>query len=704
MRIWTVVIALFCIGCSSDGPSSGWPSSGDSCTPEQLGFMTCGYTTGKVEAVLRCETVGVDTLWVAQHNCPEGCDKAACKSPSTDDINVPADQTQPGDAAGDASAPGDGLSGDGTGQGDLFQCEPGHTKCLSTTLLGTCNDAGDGYTEAPCPEGQGCEGGMCQAQSCTPGEKKGECFSSTEYLACNEGGTGWSAMACDAPQTCFEGECVSWSCNPGDTLCKGLSVVQECVEVEPGTWDLVEVEVCASGLCTDGACVSACDVNHKLNTYLGCNYWAVDLDNIEGGQLEAVGLVVSAPPDALDANVTITNNATGQVLSSVELGGAPLTVTGGELQVYQLPTDFGIDGSDHSARSFRVEADQPVTVHQFNPLVGANVFTNDASLLLPDYAGGTEYLVMSWKLRTWLSTLRGFFTVVATQEGTTSVTIKPTAGIIAGPGVPSLGAGQSQTFNLSQGDVLNLEVSGNQGADLTGTSIVADKKISVFGGHECANIHVEYERCDHIEQQLYPLAAWGSSYVADSFAQRTAGHVDTWRILAGEDGVAVTLDPPVAGPFNLNKGQWVEFDSAEPFYADGNGRFLLGHYLQSCNYPGYEVFCTDSAGELGIGDPAFTLAVPVDQYLDSYVFLTPSGYTQDFANIVFTSGAEVLLDGQPLTQTPVALGESGFVMVQEPLDAGTHTVEADSPVGVTAYGYGCHVSYAYPGGLKLEAL
>jgi hypothetical protein len=700
VRYLLLVLLVAGVGCRTGEEGARWPSSGDSCGVERLGYQTCGLSTGKQEVVLRCELVGVDALWVGQQTCELGCEKAKCRMVSpTGDIGVT--------DHGGTDLPD--FRGEGRGRVDAapgveFGCTPGHTQCIDGVTVGVCDEDGGAFLPLPCPEGQGCQGGYCTPQSCVPGEAKGECFSSTEYLVCNAGGTNWSAAPCEGSLTCYKGDCVDWECNPGETICKGLSSIQECQESSPDKWAWVVTEACSSGLCKEGACVGACEVNHKLNTYLGCNYWAVDLDNIEGGQQEAVGLVVSAPEDGQPAVITITNTTSGQVLTSADLGGAALTVEPGALQIYKLPAFYDIDGSSHTNRSFRVDATQPVTVHQFNPLVGDGVFTNDASLLLPDYAGGLEYLVMSWKLRTSGATLRGFFTVIATQAGVTKVSVKGSAGIIAGSGVPSMTAGLTKEFNLQQGDVLNLEVSGSEGADLTGSMVTADQKVAVFGGHECANIHVGFERCDHIEQQLFPLATWGKEYVGDAFYPRTSGHVDTWRILAGEDGTTVTLDPPVAGPFSLNKGQWVEFDTGDPFVATSDGKFLLGHYLQSCNYPGYEVFCSDSVGQLGIGDPAFTLSPPVGQYLEGYVFLTPESYSENYVNVVFEVGTTVTLDDAPLTQPGVPIGQSGLVLVQEPVAAGVHTLGADRSVGVTAYGYGCHVSYAYPGGLKLEEL
>ena len=49
----------------------------------------------------------------------------------------------------------------------------------------------------------------------------------------------------------------------------------------------------------------------------------------------------------------------------------------------------------------------------------------------------------------------------------------------------------------------------------------------------------------------------------------------------------VTLNPPVAGPFSLNKGQWQEFHTGANFDVKASGPILVGHFMQGSNYSGF---------------------------------------------------------------------------------------------------------------------
>jgi hypothetical protein len=104
-----------------------------------------------------------------------------------------------------------------------------------------------------------------------------------------------------------------------------------------------------------------------------------------------------------------------------------------------------------------------------------------------------------------------------------------------------------------------------------------------------------------------------------------------------------------------------------------------------------------------IGDPAFLLPVPAVQYRSDYLVLVPEGYAENFAGVASPAGTTVVIDGVPSTVTATAIGGTGWEVRNIPLAPGTHRVSADVGIGVSIHGYGCDVSYAYPGGLNLES-
>ena len=131
--------------------------------------------------------------------------------------------------------------------------------------------------------------------------------------------------------------------------------------------------------------------------------------------------------------------------------------------ILELPAR-NIEGTTVEALAYRVVANSPLTAYQFNPLENVEVFSNDASLLLPTSTAGTDYWMMTREQT--FDDLKGFVTVVGISETPVEVTVTVSTKTLPGDGIPGMRAGDSFTTRLSAYEVLNIET--NQiGADLT---------------------------------------------------------------------------------------------------------------------------------------------------------------------------------------------------------------------------------------------
>jgi hypothetical protein len=544
---------------------------------------------------------------------------------------------------------------------------------------------------------------------CEPGFVAG-CVDEANLLQCADDGTSFGPSPCPDGLFCLLGECGEQRCEPGRRDCtEDGDAVLEC-DADGLRW--VEVLDCERGLaCVRGDCVGGCAVGSKDPSYIGCEFWTVDLPQFQdpGGDPRRVPhSVVVANTSDRDAEITIDS------YSDIPPVFDALTVPAGGVQPITFPR-ADVEDTSRSSRSFRIRTTEPIVAYQFNPLNDVGVASNDASLLLPAEAVGTEYYVMAWPSgpdALGFGAQTGWFTIVATREGDTQVTITFAATLVDGaePDLQGITAGSTHTFTLAQGDVMNFEALTRfqlfppliEEGDVTGSYIVADQPIVVFAGHEEAVIVGSYdsddESCcaDHLEQQLFPISTWGTRYFAIHSPYRGT-EVDYWRVLGSVDGTRISTTPSIPGldGATVNAGSFIEIESDASFEITATAPVLVGQFLVSQQ---------DDRIPSAKGDPAFVLAVPVEQFRNNYTFLTPAGYAEDFVSIVRPVGVEVLLDGTPLGGdrfTALASGTHEWAHIR--LDPGAHTMIApgEERFGIAAYGYDRAVSYGFPGGLDL---
>jgi hypothetical protein len=584
----------------------------------------------------------------------------------------------------------------------------------------------------------GADGGL--SSSCAPGGPARICLGNQE-IQCNPDGSEAGRRNCtDVGQVCAP-ELGCAVCVPNRGTCSG-NTVQRCRSDGSGYDDVATCDPALGQRCDPSAvaCVSPCDQAARENSYIGCEYWPVTTSNSQlDGSVFGFAVVVSNPQSE-PATVTVSR------------GGATIatrTLAPGALETIPLPWVEELRGTYMSERSalvrggsYRLTSTLPVTVYQFNPLeyqAGSEFsYTNDASLLLPTHVLTPNYVVTSratmqiervvrdplfGRENTTTITSASFFAVVATQNGTTvRITFRADVLASADGSVRAFRRGESGTFHLDAGDVLQIlagspprcDRSGGSDVpdplttiyycrvtdqyDLTGTEIRASAPVAVTAGHNCAFVPYHRWACDHLEENLFPEDAWGTDAIV-SVTQPLRGEPNLVRIISGRDGNALTFDPPSAhAPVTLHRGEILEFEARESFRVQATYAIQVAQFLVGQDYGGFM-----SGGSGGLGDPSMSLAIPTEQYRTSYAFLAPTTYAQSYVNIAAPTGATVMLDGTPVTGW-MPVGSSGFSIARVPVRGGTHRIEGSQPFGIVVYGFGSYTSYMYPGGLDLNRI
>jgi len=338
-------------------------------------------------------------------------------------------------------------------------------------------------------------------------------------------------------------------CVPDTAGCDGQNVVV-CSHDGQSQMTTQICDITMGETCFNAACVNLCDRANQERSYVGCEFYAVDLDN-----------ATVATGDASSQQYAVVVSNAGQYMTDVVIerdtgafDGAStpqmvqrVTIGPGDLEIFRLPrrevdgsSSFGSctmdsvcnlgehcycaggvgpgpgitdchcrnapmasghnDGT-HSAltsNAYRIRSTLPVVAYQFNPLDNVGVFSNDASLLLPTSAIGNEYTVVSWPQTLANSPnvtensnidLRAFLTVIGTAENTTAtITLGPHVVRVLGvPGFPGpLMMGDVVTLHLGPFDVINLETQGFN-ADFTGTRVSSNNGVAVLAGSEASD-------------------------------------------------------------------------------------------------------------------------------------------------------------------------------------------------------------------------
>lgn len=480
-----------------------------------------------------------------------------------------------------------------------------------------------------------------------------------------------------------------------------------------------------------------CEQAAKSRSYVGCDFWPTVTTNLVWDVFDFVVAVANAGDNP--ANVEVRRGGavvqTAQVppngLQKIYLPWIPI------LKGPQADSCGGatpITESIYAPKgAFHLTSDTPVTVYQFNALqyqgkggppgkswascpglelcpqylqaIGCFSFSNDASLLLPSTTLTNTYRVFGVHGGDSFSGIGSYIAITATQDQTSvRVQTSPTGNVLAGGKLSAFGANQEQTFTLDNaGDVVEVVAPG--GADLSGSLVISDKPVQVIAGSPCINTPSDVPACDHIEESIFPAETLGTRYLVNRPSGPLGGPVNHVVKLYGNFNNTQLTYPgatPSGAPTVLQAGQVVDLGRVSTDFevvadqAFGVGMFMIG---------ADEI----SPGQTGDakGDPSLTLASSVEQFRTKYVFLAPDDYDVNFVDISMPVDAQVVLDGNPVSGTPVAMGSGEFGILRVSLgtgQGGAHSLTSDKPVGIQVMGYGAYTSYHYPGGLDLQTI
>ncbi|MBU1218319.1 IgGFc-binding protein [Myxococcota bacterium] len=541
---------------------------------------------------------------------------------------------------------------------------------------------------------------------CTPGER--DCDGLTA-LYCNSIGQ-WDQELCQIGCS-YETGCMT--CTEGETYCQ-----ENTVMVCDANGDLQTDHDCDEmEYCVGGECVTRCHPALLTESNVGCEFWAVDLDNeaydMMGNSNDAAAqqfAVAVANTNDYPVRVEIYRNSLRfeegvlEVPVMPENGvGNPVTVPAHGLVQIDLPqrevdgcmgqnstyTKYSGSGTFASSHAYRLVSNAPVVAYQFNPII--QQFSNDASLLIPTQALGKNYYVMGYPTSNPCGDTmfpmesipdHTSVTIIGTEEET-EVTIYPTHPIMASGGdsgiaIPEIQAGSSYTFTLGRMDVVNFEslqfIGGTlecishmpeQNGDFTGTKIISTKPVAVFSSNERGSVGGEAppppdwddNSCctDHLEQQLFPTRSLGWKYVISRSPVRSTH--STYR------------EPDIYKVLGTVDNTTVTTSLPSP-----DNQFTLGAG-EARTFYAYDGFTMESTGGAimvgqyivsqgyvpgGIGDPTFIVFPAVDQHREDFVFLIPTSFQDNYMVLAAPDSAQVTIDGN-------GLGEFQTVCVVTPI-------------------------------------
>ena len=377
------------------------------------------------------------------------------------------------------------------------------------------------------------------------------------------------------------------------------------------------------------------------------------------------------------------------------------TVTNTTLTKLSISTDLVVVDSSYQNRNkgIHVSANSEIFVLLINYQqysIGDYLAYPVQTLPLPQY----QYYAVS--TGTLAFTALSEVLLVGTEDNT-AVTVVPTQNITVPQNIQfskspeiNVTAGTPFSFTLHK---MQTFLFGAPGNDITGTSIVSNKPLTVISGHECGNVPDNVRFCDHITEQIPPTVNWGQQFLLTPYSGKpvqyykiiTAANHTTYNFTCGRYNTTTHYLNTAGSSFthSTSGSSYCSISSDKPILVTQLG---AGHDLGNT------------------GDPVISLVPSVDQYSQNVVFVSPNinDITSHYINIVTTTNqSTILVDGIALTLTWNAIYDHtnnvigyGTQLNNNSLDI-PHILASHAKFSTLVYGFGFPSGYSYSAGVSL---
>ena len=414
--------------------------------------------------------------------------------------------------------------------------------------------------------------------------------------------------------------------------------------------------------------------------------------------------------------------------------------TPGKITYVNIPIGFVVfdstkDSSEHTMfKGIHIKAEGSKRIAVFGQ--HEEIASNDAYLALPVISLPTgrsyEYIAASILGDSGtVSQNKDSVVLIIGTENNTEIILEPSviighffAPVVTGrqfiPNTPV----HFRTVTIQRFQTFYLQV---RGGDISGTRIIANKPISVFSGHECANVPLASEPCDILIEHLQPIDLWGTEVVTVPLKTRSG---DVLKIFASQASTTVNVaytninsSIVTSDSFTLGRNGFRELGATSRGVKGAIADFAL---IQSNNpiavFQFSRSYLTD---DNVISDPFMLSVPPCEQYRNMYAVATApfnetfegtvSGrvayvnYTNIAVSAEYFNASLITVNNNPIDASdfrPIKRADNSIwgYGAQLLLDEGAQVISHSDPnaaLSVTMYGFSNQMSWGYAGGTGL---